>query len=137
VIYSALFLSALMVAGSVAVLFQRTLRAAALITGAVSLLAAVFFVLMKAYDVAITEASIGAVLSTALYFFALKRMEPAGRGPGVYSGSGTDSGLDAHSGPGTNSGPGTRRLDSSGSLDSSGGFKSSGGPAGHQRGGEV
>ena len=46
-------------------------------------LAAVFFVLMKAYDVAITEASIGAVLSTALYFFAIKRIEEnseSGRG---------------------------------------------------------
>ena len=39
------------------------------------LLAAVFFVFMRAYDVAITEASIGAVLSTALYFFAIKRIE--------------------------------------------------------------
>jgi uncharacterized MnhB-related membrane protein len=69
-----------MIAGSIAVLFQRTLRSAALITGVVSLLAAVFFVLMRAYDVAITEASIGAVLSTALYFFALKRIEGAKRG---------------------------------------------------------
>jgi uncharacterized MnhB-related membrane protein len=71
----ALILSILMIAGAVAVLFQRTLRAAALITGVVSLLAAVFFVFMRAYDVAITEASIGAVLSTALYFFAIKRIE--------------------------------------------------------------
>jgi uncharacterized MnhB-related membrane protein len=74
-IYLVMFLSVLMIAGSIAVLFQRTLRSAALITGIVSLLAAVFFVLMQAYDVAITEASIGAVLSTALYFFALKRLE--------------------------------------------------------------
>ena len=70
-----LILSILMIVGAVAVLFQRTLRAAALITGVVSLLAAVFFVFMRAYDVAITEASIGAVLSTALYFFAIKRIE--------------------------------------------------------------
>lgn len=70
-----LILSLLMIIGAVAVLFQRTLRAAALISGIVSLLAAVFFVFMRAYDVAITEASIGAVLSTALYFFAIKRIE--------------------------------------------------------------
>jgi len=70
-----LILSLLMIVGAVAVLFQRTLRAAALISGIVSLLAAVFFVFMRAYDVAITEASIGAVLSTALYFFAIKRIE--------------------------------------------------------------
>ena len=68
-------LSLIMIAGAVAVLFQRTLRSAALITGVVSLLSAVFFVFMKAYDVAITEASIGAVLSTALYFFAIRRIE--------------------------------------------------------------
>lgn len=74
-IYFVLILSALMIAGAIAVLFQRTLRAAALITGIVSLLAAVFFVFMRAYDVAITEASIGAVLSTAIYFFAIKRIE--------------------------------------------------------------
>jgi energy-converting hydrogenase B subunit D len=73
-IYLLFVLSVLMIGGSIAVLFQRTLRSAALITGIVSLLAAVFFVLMRAYDVAITEASIGAVLSTALYFFALKRI---------------------------------------------------------------
>jgi energy-converting hydrogenase B subunit D len=73
--YFVLFLSLLMVAGSIAVLFQKTLRSAALIMGAVSLLAAAFFVIMKAYDVAITEASIGAVLSTALYFLTLRRLE--------------------------------------------------------------
>jgi energy-converting hydrogenase B subunit D len=76
--YLILVLSLIMVAGSIAVLFQRSLRSAALITGVVSLLAAVFFVLMRAYDVAITEASIGAVLSTALYFFAFKRIEGDG-----------------------------------------------------------
>jgi uncharacterized MnhB-related membrane protein len=76
--YLILVLSVIMVAGSIAVLFQRTLQSAALITGVVSLLAAVFFVFMRAYDVAITEASIGAVLSTALYFFALKRIEGHG-----------------------------------------------------------
>jgi len=74
-IYLVLFMSTLMVVGGIAVLFTKTLRAAALITGIVSLLAALFFVLMRAYDVAITEASIGAVLSTALYFFALRRIE--------------------------------------------------------------
>jgi uncharacterized MnhB-related membrane protein len=78
-IYLVFLLSILMVAGAIAVLFQRTLRAAALITGMVSLVAAVFFVFMRAYDVAITEASIGAVLSTALYFFALKRIEGHGK----------------------------------------------------------
>jgi uncharacterized MnhB-related membrane protein len=30
---------------------------------------------MRAYDVAITEASIGSVLTTALFFWTLRRME--------------------------------------------------------------
>jgi uncharacterized MnhB-related membrane protein len=65
-------------AGGIAVLFVRSLKSAALITGVVSLIAALLFVLMKAFDVAITEAAIGAVLSTALYFFALRRLEEDG-----------------------------------------------------------
>ena len=74
-IYLVIVMSVLMILGSAAVLFQKTLRKAALISGIVSLMAAGFFVLMKAYDVAITEASIGAMLTTALYFFSIKRME--------------------------------------------------------------
>jgi energy-converting hydrogenase B subunit D len=68
-------LGALMTAGAIAVLFQRSLRNAALTFGAVSLLSALMFALMRAYDVAITEASIGAVLTTALFFWALRRIE--------------------------------------------------------------
>ncbi len=67
-----------MIAGSIAVIFQKSLKKSAIIMGIVSLIATVMFVLMKAYDVAITEASIGAVLTTALYFFAIKRLEEEG-----------------------------------------------------------
>ncbi|OHD54358.1 MAG: hypothetical protein A2Y33_03765 [Spirochaetes bacterium GWF1_51_8] len=66
-----------MCAGGIAVLFVRSLRSAAVINGVVSLLAALVFVMMKAYDVAITEAAIGAFLSTALYFFAIRRIDEA------------------------------------------------------------
>ena len=65
----------LMIIGAIAVLFVKNLRDAVIIMGVVSLIAALVFVLLKAYDVAITEASIGAVLTTALYFWALKRLE--------------------------------------------------------------
>ncbi|NPV02255.1 MAG: DUF4040 domain-containing protein [Brevinematales bacterium] len=75
-------IGAVICAGGIAVLFVRSLKSAALITGVVSLIAALLFVLMKAFDVAITEASIGAVLSTALYFFALRRLEEDGYKPG-------------------------------------------------------
>ena len=46
--------------------------------GIVSLVSALLFALMKAYDVAITEASIGAVLTTAIFFWSLKRLEEDG-----------------------------------------------------------
>ena len=73
-----LLISLLMIVGSITVLFQKSIKKAALIMGIVSLLAALFFVMMKAYDVAITEASIGAVLTTALFFIAIKRLEEDG-----------------------------------------------------------
>lgn len=71
-------LGALMFAGGLAVLFQRSLRAAILTFGVVSLASALLFALMKAYDVAITEASIGAVLTTAVFFWSLRRLEEEG-----------------------------------------------------------
>ena len=73
-----IIIGAVICAGGIAVLFVRSLKSAALITGIISLIAALLFVLMKAYDVAITEAAIGAVLSTALYFFAFRRLEEDG-----------------------------------------------------------
>lgn len=75
-------LGAMMLAGAVAVLFQRSLTAAAVTFGVVSLTAAVMFALMKAYDVAITEASIGAVLTTALFFWTIRRIEEERTGDG-------------------------------------------------------
>jgi energy-converting hydrogenase B subunit D len=71
-------LGVLMLAGSLAVLFQRSLRGAILTFGVVSLASALLFALMKAYDVAITEASIGAVLTTAVFFWSLRRLEEDG-----------------------------------------------------------
>lgn len=73
-----------MIAGSLAVLFHKSIKSAVIIMGIVSLLSTFLFVMMKAYDVAITEASIGAVLTTAIYFFAIRRVEegkePVGKG---------------------------------------------------------
>jgi energy-converting hydrogenase B subunit D len=71
-------LGVLMLASSLAVLFQRSLRGAILTFGVVSLASALLFALMKAYDVAITEASIGAVLTTAVFFWSLRRLEEDG-----------------------------------------------------------
>lgn len=75
-----IILSLLMISGSIVVLFIKSLKKAAIIMGIVSLVAAIFLVMMQAYDVAITEASIGAVLTTAIYFFAIKQLEEKGLG---------------------------------------------------------
>ena len=71
-------LGVFIVAGAVAVIFQRSLRNAIVTFGVISLISAVLLALMKAYDVAITEASIGAVLTTAIFFWSLKRLEEEG-----------------------------------------------------------
>lgn len=71
-------LGLLLVAGAIAVLFERSLKAAIITFGIVSLLSALLFTLMRAYDVAITEASIGAVLTTAIFFWSLRRLEEDG-----------------------------------------------------------
>jgi energy-converting hydrogenase B subunit D len=71
-------LGVLMVVGAIAVLFQRSLRNSIITFGIISLMSALIMAMMKAYDVAITEASIGAVLTTAIFFWSLKRVEEDG-----------------------------------------------------------
>lgn len=65
----------IMTAGAISVIFTKNVKRAIVIFGIVSLFASVMFFLMKAPDVAITEASIGAVLTTAAFFWANKRVE--------------------------------------------------------------
>ena len=74
----AVLLGVIVVSGAAAVLFLRSLRNAVLTFGIVSLASAVMFALMKAYDVAITEAAIGSVLTTAIFFWSLRRVEEDG-----------------------------------------------------------
>ncbi len=68
----------IMFAGSIAVLFQKSLKKAVITFGVVSLTASIMFALMRAYDVAVTEASIGSVLTIALFFWAIRRIEEDG-----------------------------------------------------------
>jgi len=68
----------LMAVSGIAVLYEKSLKKAAIIMGVLSLIATFLFVFMKAYDVAITEASIGAALTLTVYFFAIKRLEEEG-----------------------------------------------------------
>lgn len=59
----------MMIVASVAALFVRKLLSAIIMVGFVSLSASVLFVLMDATDVAVTEASIGAVISTMIFLW--------------------------------------------------------------------
>ena len=64
-----------MVGGAVGVVTLKSLMSAAIIEGVVSLIIALLFLLMSAPDVAITEAVIGAGLSTALFVWSIKRLD--------------------------------------------------------------
>jgi uncharacterized MnhB-related membrane protein len=65
----AISLGGMMLIAAIAVLFVRELLSAIIITGFVSLSASAIFLLMDATDVAVTEASIGAVLSTLIFLW--------------------------------------------------------------------
>ena len=66
-------LAALMLAGAVCACVFKDLMSAVIATAFVSLLAAVFFFLLHAPDVAMAEASIGAALTTAIFIIAIKK----------------------------------------------------------------
>jgi len=65
----AISLGSMMLSAAVVVLFVRDLLSAIIITGFVSLSASALFLLMDATDVAVTEASIGAVLATLIFLW--------------------------------------------------------------------
>lgn len=64
--------------GGITVIFQKSMKNAVITFGIVSITSSLMFAMMKAYDVAITEASIGAVLTTVLFFWTIKRLEEDG-----------------------------------------------------------
>ena len=63
-----------MLAGAVAVLLLNNFLAAVAATSVVSLGAAVIFVLLRAPDVALTEAAVGAGLSSVIMALCLRRL---------------------------------------------------------------
>ncbi len=71
-------LGVFLVSGAIAVLFQKSLRNSIVTFGVVSLVSALMLALMKGLDVGISEASIGAVLTTAIFFWSVKRLEEDG-----------------------------------------------------------
>ena len=66
--------SVTMIIASIWALVVRDLLAAIILVGFVSLTASVLFLLMNAPDVAITEASIGAGLSTLIFLWGRARI---------------------------------------------------------------
>lgn len=66
-------LAALMLAGAVCACVFKDLISAVIAAAFVSLLAALFFFLLHAPDVAMAEASIGAALTTAIFVITIKK----------------------------------------------------------------
>lgn len=62
-----------MIAGAVLAVLARKLLVSVIAVGVVSLFASVFYLLMAAPDVAMTEAAIGAGLSTVIFIYALRK----------------------------------------------------------------
>ncbi|MBS3816498.1 MAG: DUF4040 domain-containing protein [Candidatus Thermoplasmatota archaeon] len=60
---------------ALAVVFFKDLISAAIALGASSLLLSLQFFLLRAPDVAIAEAAVGAALTTAIFIFAIKSTE--------------------------------------------------------------
>jgi len=55
--------------------FTKDLLVAVLASGAISLIASALYLILQAPDVAITEASIGAGLTTGIFVYILKKTE--------------------------------------------------------------
>lgn len=68
------FIVIVMLASALAVLFVDNLLTAVIATSLVSLLLSVLFVLLRAPDVAMTEAVVGSGLSTVILALALRRL---------------------------------------------------------------
>ncbi|MFA6942134.1 MAG: hydrogenase subunit MbhD domain-containing protein [Clostridiaceae bacterium] len=73
-LYAASILSIIMVLAAIWVVLTPNLLQAIIIFALVSLVASALFLFMQAPDVAITEAAIGAGMSTAIFIFSYKRI---------------------------------------------------------------
>ncbi len=69
-----IILGVLMLAAAATALYLKSLGAAVIAAGAVSLLASILYLLLAAPDVAMTEAAIGSALTTVVFLYALSRM---------------------------------------------------------------
>ena len=71
--------SLILVLAAVAAMVVRNLISAVVLVGAVSLIASYLFLRMGAPDVAMTEAAIGAGLTTVIFLIAVRRTEEVER----------------------------------------------------------
>ena len=62
-----------MIAGAVLAIVSRSLIVSVVAVGVVSLFASVLYLFLSAPDVAMTEAAIGAGLSTVIFLYAVKK----------------------------------------------------------------
>ena len=67
-----------MIIGAFVALYQKSLVAAIISSGVVSLVASVIYVILAAPDVAMTEAAIGSALTTLVFLYALSRIRKQG-----------------------------------------------------------
>ena len=71
--YFFLFLVLVMLGSAVAVVFIRNILGAVIVVTVVSLVASLLFLFIASPDVAITEATIGAALTTVIFILAISR----------------------------------------------------------------
>ena len=71
----AIIVGALILIMAIIAIFNKKLSVAVIAAGVVSLFASIFFLLMAAPDVAMTEASIGSGLSTLIFFYVLNKIK--------------------------------------------------------------
>ncbi|GAB4403593.1 MAG: hypothetical protein Fur0028_16340 [Bacteroidales bacterium] len=70
----ALLLAFVTVTMAVAVLIVKKIRTAVLVSGVVSLIASIIYLLLASPDVAMTEAAIGSGLTTIIFFYVLNKI---------------------------------------------------------------
>jgi len=72
-LYLLSFLVLVMLSVGIAIIFVKDILNAVILSTVVSLIASVIFLFIAAPDVAITEAAIGAALTTVVFVIAIKR----------------------------------------------------------------
>lgn len=70
-----LTISVVMFVASIVAIFNKNLKVAILASGLISLIASILFLMLAAPDVAMTEATIGSALVTAIFFYVLNKIK--------------------------------------------------------------